>query len=60
MAELSQEIDDVCKSASCVCTQIERERILSAVEKLQPYIDEQGVANWFKHAAYVRAIKGGN
>ncbi len=38
----------------------ERERILGDVEKLRPYIDEQGVANWFTHAAYVRAIKGGN
>jgi hypothetical protein len=38
----------------------ERERLLGAVEKLQPYIDEQGVANWFRHAAYVCAIKGGN
>ena len=38
----------------------ERERILADVDKLRPYIDEQGVANWFTHAAYVRAIKGGN
>ena len=60
MAELSQEIDDVCKSASCVCTQIERERILSNVEKLQPFIDEQGRATWFRHAAYVRAITDAN
>lgn len=38
----------------------ERERILADVEKLQPYIDENGQANWFVHAAYVRAIKGEN
>jgi len=38
----------------------ERERILAAVEKLRPYIDEQGQANWFRHEAYVRAIKGDN
>jgi hypothetical protein len=38
----------------------ERERLLGAVEKLQPYIDKHGNANWFRHAAYVRAIKGGN
>jgi hypothetical protein len=60
MADIKQEPNDVCDSDKCVCSKIERERILSAVEKLQPYIDEQGVANWFKHAAYVRAINSGN
>jgi hypothetical protein len=38
----------------------ERERILADVEKLLPNIDQQGQANWFRHTAYVRAIKGGN
>jgi hypothetical protein len=38
----------------------ERERILADVEKLLPKIDEQGQAAWFRHTAYVRAIKGGN
>jgi len=36
----------------------ERERILAEIDKLKPFIDEQGQANWFRHAAYVRAIKG--
>lgn len=36
----------------------ERERILAEIDKLKPYIDENGVANWFKHAAYVRKVKG--
>lgn len=36
----------------------ERERILTAVDKLKPFVDEQGQPNWFVHAAYVRAIKG--
>jgi hypothetical protein len=35
----------------------ERERILAEIDKLKPYVDEHGVANWFKHAAYVRAIQ---
>jgi len=38
----------------------ERERILADVDKLLPRINEQGQAAWFRHAAYVRAIKGGN
>ena len=38
----------------------ERERILADVEKLLPNIDQQGQATWFRHTAYVRAIKGGN
>lgn len=59
MAELQQENDEVCDSTKCVCTQIERQRILSAVDKLRPYIDEQGQPNWFRHAAYVRVIQEG-
>ena len=38
----------------------ERERILADVEKLLPNIDQQDQATWFRHTAYVRAIKGGN
>ena len=38
----------------------ERERILAAVEKLRPYIDENGV-NWFpQFNTIIAAIKGAN
>lgn len=38
----------------------ERERILAAVEKLRPYIDENGV-NWFApFNTIIAAIKGEN
>jgi hypothetical protein len=58
MAELSKDANDACESNICVCSQIERERILAEIGKLKPFIDEQGQANWYRHAAYVRAIKG--
>ena len=38
--------------------QQERERILIEVEKLRPHLDEKGQATWFRHEAYVVAIKG--
>lgn len=47
---------DECKRAM----EYERKRILAEIEKLKPYLDENGVATWFKHGAYVRRIKGGN
>jgi hypothetical protein len=49
--------------AQCFCDECvtamayERERILAEIDKLKPYLDENGVANWFKHAAYVRRIQ---
>jgi hypothetical protein len=58
MAESAKEAHDVCESKICVCSQIERARILAEIDKLKPFIDEQGQANWYRHAAYVRAIKG--
>ena len=58
MVELPQECDDLCESEICICTKLERERILAEIDKLKPFIDEKGQANWHRHAAYVRAIKG--
>jgi hypothetical protein len=58
MAEPSQDSNDLCDSKICICTKLEQERILAEIDKLKPFIDEQGQANWFRHAAYVRAIKG--
>ena len=50
--------EESCDSEKCICAQVERERILAEIDKLKPFLDENGVANWFKHIAYVRAVKG--